>query len=586
MPVLSTHLLGTLADDLSTSSVALSSQLAGLWRQLHQSVGNAASAHSLSTLRKNLAVIAFVVVPTIAGIGSIAVTHYKAYRISKRLAIIDQDGAVSRLPGPPTTIVQRLITGHVSDLIQHADDIPRYQAALIQKYGPVYQTFDMFGVPRVTVADPKALYAVFSARSYQFLKFEEVSRGISVMAGNHGLLVVEGDEHRFHRRVLNPIFNLKLLKHLAPIMSHAFDELEFILDQTCGSPADFQKLATAATLNVIGRSMLATDFAALGPNPSPLNAAYSVLVKVFEFSSWNVAKDVFPFLAHIPVPANTRLAQAQKTVWNRIDAMLAQSMSKQPATSPAPSSSDQGELLSSALVEKLLQESQKDSGFTITAVRDELLTFLLAGHETSSNLLGMIAFYLAKFPDTQDALHAALEAHDPAEDLAKCQYLNWVINESLRLHSPAYMTLRTAAADMDLDMNDGRVLQLAKDTVLFIPIQAIHLNPAVWGDDAEQFRPDRWANYAQTSDVTSVDLSTPNVRVLHPYQFMPFLGGPRACIGKQMALMTVRMLTSRLVRRYKMTIPAGSELKMRERPPIEFTITAKAKKVELCFERR
>ena len=78
----------------------------------------------------------------------------------------------------------------------------------------------------------------------------------------------------------------------------------------------------------------------------------------------------------------------------------------------------------------------------------------------------MIAFYLAKYPATHTNLLLALEAQGPANDLSKYQYLTWVVNEALRLHSPAYITMRIAAANMDLKMSDGRLMRAAKGTEL------------------------------------------------------------------------------------------------------------------------
>jgi cytochrome P450 len=173
-------------------------------------------------------------------------------------------------------------------------------------------------------------------------------------------------------------------------------------------------------------------------------------------------------------------------------------------------------------------------------LRDNLLTFIVAGHETTALTLGW-ALYLCAFDESvQEKLCAeaskVLNGRTAnADDCQTLTYTRQVINETLRLYPPAAFISRTAQKD---DMLCDRKVS-PKDTVM-IPIYALHRHHQLW-DDPDAFDPDRFGEGAKHSR----------------FAFLPFGDGPRVCIGSQFAIMEAQIILATLVSRYKFERIAG-----------------------------
>ncbi|KAI9217216.1 cytochrome P450, partial [Blastocladiella britannica] len=399
----------------------------------------------------------------------------------------------------------------------------------------------------------------------------------------------KGDVHRAHRRLINPIFNLKVLKsfvflfifirivplltvyyknvkRLLPVMQSTFDELEQVVRSSNGATIDFHSLSVKATLNVIGRTALDTDFDAFSNRDRVIHWAYARVMAAFSFDLFHTLWRGVPGFRYLPLPGNISLAKARSTIFGRVSDIMRAKMDGHGLHAAPAKASDRPSLVA-ALFDELSKNSESAT-FTFEDVHNELLTFLAAGHETSSNLFSMITYYLACHPEVQAKLLRELDGVD-SEDYGQCTYLNQVLNEGLRMHSPVYATNRTTKRDMTLPLSDGRSLQMPKDAMMFIPIQAIHRSTAIYGDDANTFRPERWEK----------------LRTLHPYQFFPFNSGPRSCIGRQFALMETRLLVASLVRAFQVEIPSDSLLANAE-PEIKYGVTASPVALPLRFVAR
>lgn len=169
--------------------------------------------------------------------------------------------------------------------------------------------------------------------------------------------------------------------------------------------------------------------------------------------------------------------------------------------------------------------------------RSELINssvFLLgAGHKTPSDMLAFTLYQLARNQHVQDKVRASIR-----EQGADSEYLDWVINESLRLSPPvASGPSRALSAELELAQFPGVVLPVG--TFVHIPVYTIHRMPKYWGADANEFWPERWALRAD----------------FHPCQFMPFGAGLRACLGKEFALFEIRLLLSSLLSRFRFDCP-------------------------------
>ena len=173
-------------------------------------------------------------------------------------------------------------------------------------------------------------------------------------------------------------------------------------------------------------------------------------------------------------------------------------------------------------------------------LRDNLLTFIVAGHETTALALSWSLYLLAHDSSVQDSIRS--EAREvlgdrfaTAEDAERLELTRRTVQEALRLYPPASLLARMA---LEPDEIGGR--EVRRGDTMFLPVYALHRNQLLW-DDPNGFNPDRFA------DPKSVT----------PYSFLPFGGGPRICIGMNFAMTEAVIMLSSLVSRFRFTVVAG-----------------------------
>jgi cytochrome P450 len=176
---------------------------------------------------------------------------------------------------------------------------------------------------------------------------------------------------------------------------------------------------------------------------------------------------------------------------------------------------------------------------------DEAAILFIAGHETSANSLAWTLYLLAQHPEVLHKLKAELTAVAPNRvpsfnDLRQLTYLTQVINESMRLYPPAWITDRVALNDDELNG-----IPIPKGTVISIFIYGLHHQKKRW-QDPEAFRPERFR---------------PEIsKTKHAFSFMPFGGGPRLCIGNNFAMMEMQLTLAAVLRRFNLRLPPGFEV--------------------------
>ncbi|CAI2164424.1 11510_t:CDS:2 [Funneliformis geosporum] len=179
------------------------------------------------------------------------------------------------------------------------------------------------------------------------------------------------------------------------------------------------------------------------------------------------------------------------------------------------------------------------------------MTFLLAGHETSSTTTSWALLLLAQNPLEQDLLREELVKAFPDkskfnptfEEINSLEYLNNIVKETLRLISPVVKVQRYNTKDKILC---GQFIP--KNTIIDIPISTINKLPSIWGPTAEIFDPKRWSDPSLTKNITN-------------YNFIPFLTGARSCIGNKLALNEIKILLSILVRNFVFQPVEGLHIK-------------------------
>lgn len=183
-------------------------------------------------------------------------------------------------------------------------------------------------------------------------------------------------------------------------------------------------------------------------------------------------------------------------------------------------------------------EGGNKGGLSDDEITAQSATFLLAGHETSSNTLTFITYHLAVNPDIQEKLRQEIVAsfkENPEKSLyEQCfgiEYLDCVINETLRLNPPAHVMTRVCNKTCTING-----VTIPEGTEVKYPIYALHHDPELW-THPEKFDPNRFLSPAKD--------------VIHPFQFLPFGGGPRTCIGMRFAMLEIKMTLIKILCKYK-----------------------------------
>ncbi|KAG0696180.1 cytochrome P450 [Suillus ampliporus] len=435
--------------------------------------------------------------------------------------------------------------------------------------------------------DTRALNHVLT-HSSDYQKPSQVRYSLSRILGE-GVLFVEGAQHRQQRRIMNPAFGPAQIRALTDIfLSKSIKLRDIWSTMTAASEhatrIDILPWLSKMTLDVIGLAGFNYDFDALNETekPNELNQAFSVMFSASQrMSILPMLQARIPLLRWIRSDSDRKIDAAQKTM-GRIGRQLLRDAKAAVISSHGidkggsiEKSSLQGRDLLSLLVRANMAtdipENQRISDEDVLA---QVPTFLVAGHETTSTATTWALYALCLRSDIQTKLREelwTLETETPSMDeLMALPYLDAVVRETLRVHSPVPSTVRIAMKDdilpLDTPFTDthGVVhhsIKVSKGDPIFIPILAINRSEAIWGTDAKEFNPDRWAS---PPDLAS---QIPGVWG----HLMTFLGGPRACIGYRFSLVEMKALLFTLVRafEFELAVPAsdiGKKSMITQRP--------------------
>ncbi|XP_050670866.1 cytochrome P450 4C1-like [Leptidea sinapis] len=222
----------------------------------------------------------------------------------------------------------------------------------------------------------------------------------------------------------------------------------------------------------------------------------------------------------------------------------------------------------------LMSLSSGEKAYTDVELREEVLTFVLAGMDTSAVAIGFFLKLMGKYPAVQQKVYNELQEvfgdSDrilEKEDLPKLQYLERAIKETLRLYCSVPFILRRA--DTDILLPDGTTIP--ESSSVLISILGMHRSAKNWGTDADCFDPDRFL--------------PDRIKDIHPTAYIPFSFGPRNCVGYQYAMMSIKTASSTILRRHKIVgIPEPTS-----KPNIKLKYDIMLKDVdgyEIALERR
>jgi cytochrome P450 len=366
------------------------------------------------------------------------------------------------------------------------------------------------------LADPAAVEHVLVKNYKNYRKAEFMNEPVRLLLGN-GLFSSEGDFWLRQRRLAQPAFLRGAIARLAAPMTAAVEGLTRTWQAAPdGRTLDIVSEMMRLVFEIAGATLFGADVAA---SADAIGAAERDIFALVRHKMDN------PLSAPLWVP--TRRNRAYRAAKRLLDHVVLRVIESRRRSGPA--ANDLLDLLLAA------RDEESGAGMSDGQLRDEVLTLLFAGHDTTASGLSWAWYLLARHPQVQDALHdeaaAYLAGRAPmAEDLPHLPLATAVFEEALRLYPPAPGLARRA---VESDEIQGRPVP-AK--AILMPSQwLIHRHPAYW-DEPDQFRPERFL---------------PGRAPDRPkFAYFPFGGGPRACIGNTFALIEGALVLAGLAQRY------------------------------------
>ena len=373
------------------------------------------------------------------------------------------------------------------------------------------------------VMDPGALENVLKDKVDAYPKSPVTKRLLEPAIGD-SLFNADGAHWRWQRRAAAPVFAHRHLMALAPVMTAAAERSAARVgaEMAARGGVEAYEQMIAATFDVI------CDVALSGRETLDRDAVSRAITGYIETVGRVSLLDVLAVPTWVPRPAALFRRRPSGDMRRMMDGVIA-------GRAGEPNREDLLDLM------RFAEDPETGRKMTASELRDNMLAFIVAGHETTALALSWALYLLAIDPASQERGREEARAaigDGPAEaaHLPSLGFIEQILKEALRLYPPAAFLARIA---LDHDRMCGRPI-LPGDIVM-LPIYALHRHEAFW-DDPDAFDPDRFSLEAEKGRSR--------------FQYLPFGAGPRICIGMSFALMEAKLILATLLARYRFT-PAG-----------------------------
>jgi cytochrome P450 len=433
-----------------------------------------------------------------------------------RLTRFGGSGAFRRPPGPAGIPL-------LGNLLQARRDPLRFALDLTRNYGDIaYFRIGVFRGYLLNHPDYFQHVLKFNHRNYNKENYNY--KKLKPVLGE-GLITADGDRWLRDRRLIQPVFHRKRIARFGSTVTNAAREMleRWEAFAARGRPVPLAAEMMKLTLRIITESLFSTD---IRSSADIVGKAFTTLNKDISYRF----KTVFVPPLWMPAPRNLKFKKARDEL-NRLVYEIIERRRR--------GSGSHNDLLSMLL---RARDERSGEGMTDRQLRDEVMTLMLAGHETTANLLAWACYLLSQHPTAAHKLRVelneALGARDPvADDLSALDYTKNVLQEALRLYPPVWIISRKA-----IGRDEIGGYSIPAGTTVTLCSYTLHRHPDFWEYPGE-FIPERFS--------TEQDGRLPNPA------YFPFGGGPRSCIGGHFAMMEAQLILAMIFRRYHLKLAPG-----------------------------
>ncbi|KAI1496102.1 cytochrome P450 78A3 [Biscogniauxia marginata] len=434
--------------------------------------------------------------------------------------------------------------GQFFDIIIQECGVP--QRKWHKEHGPIIRYFFPFGAERLSIADDEALKQMTVKNPYNYPKPVRAKLWMVRILGE-GVLLAEGQEHVHQRKSLAPGFSIQSIRNLTPV----FWEKSLLLAKCWRQEMTAEKVTTKSfevlewlnrtTLDIIGSAGFGFEINSLENPETPIREAYR-LVFAFDLASrlLHGIQAFIPASKYIPAKMNRDMETSRGIIINKATEIITEKQEQ------AENNTGGKDIIALIARENKKLKAMGEAGLSFETMRDQVMTFLGAGHDTTATGVAWTIHLLSTHPEIQSRLREEIKDHMPflfdkrarsdaaqiaAADADQLPYLDNVCRESLRFIPPIPMTVRQSLADDHLGP-----YKVPGGTVIYVLANAINRLPAYWGPTADVFDPDRWDDLPATFTANA---------------FMTFLQGPRGCVGRKFAETEMKILLCCLLSMYE-----------------------------------
>ena len=422
---------------------------------------------------------------------------------------------------------QGITTAPFIPVLGHIAALARYEAedrnldfwrSHIQLYGPVH-AIGLANSTHLKVSDPSYLKAFLRTLSHCYAPSFISHYFLEKLLGEQNVLLLNGSEWSRHRRSLNPAFHHASLKDMTSLM---VSETRKAIDawtaqaETEGGVAtvDFHHEVTALTFSIIAACAFGAGFSSLPNAPKSLHATMRWITEQTQ-RRLSTLIGILPVLQSLPLWGKPEMDARKAEMFALVDAVVRDRRAGK-TSSLKEGQQDLLDLLLNA------RDETTGQGLTDAEVRDNAMTFVLAGHETTSTAVCVAAYALMTRPELwqqcAEEVQAVCGDDDPlAEQLSQLPLLEAVCNECLRLMPSVPIISKDCIAEHALPSDEAGKPELHLKVGQHVQVDLHHINrmPEYWGPDANEFRPARWLQGKKPYS--------------HPFAFLTFSAGTRNC---------------------------------------------------------
>jgi cytochrome P450 len=460
----------------------------------------------------------------------------------------------------------------------------RFQTDIVERFGRLIVVRGPFNGKHLFVSDPRALHSILVKDQHAYEETNAFITANTLMFGS-SLVTALGENHRRQKKLLTPVFAVTHLRNMMDMLYDVAHKIDAVVEPKVKNGAaeiDFFHWMTRASLEMIGQSGLGFSFDPLveGQPEHIFSLAVRDLIPTL-FTMTFVRAFLLPILVKIGPPRFRRFVCDYMLPWKNarrlrdiINTMHKTTTQIYNEKKKALLAGDEafsrqfarGKDIISILMKANLHAAEEDR-LSDEVVIGQMTTLSFAAMDTSATSLSRILYLLATHPEAQDRLRAEVtEARQRYGDvghdeLVELPFLDAVCRETMRLFPPLTTLPRVSKKDMVMPVHfpikgvDGREMKeifVPEDTTIFISINAANRDPGLWGEDAAEWKPQRW--------LEPLPESLTEARVPGVYShILTFLGGVRSCIGFKFAQLEMKVMVSLLVEKYKFT-PGKQEI--------------------------